>query len=132
MSNEISGEIPGHVILDNFEKFLAGVDEYDFDDLLWMKEVLDARLEEIKIAMLISKKCPKCGSEKVLKIEYGLPGDEMMDRDDIYLGGCCIDEDNKNNEWHCKKCHWEWGKNVEGGYCEDDIEEEEVVELVEK
>jgi hypothetical protein len=71
------------------------------------------------------RKCPKCSSEAVLKIEYGLPDEELSKRTDVYLGGCCIT--GEDPEWHCKKCRWEWGKEVEGRYCEDDIDDEDLV-----
>jgi len=39
---------------------------------------------------MIPKTCPKCNSNKVLKILYGLPTDEAMSDPEIYLGGCCV------------------------------------------
>lgn len=57
--------------------------------------------------------CPKCSSVKdVIPIEYGLPGDEMMEEEKtgkIRLGGCCVTDDNP--EWHCKACRYEWQTN---------------------
>ena len=39
------------------------------------------------------KRCPRCGSERVLPIEYGYPSDRMIEACNagkIVLGGCCI------------------------------------------
>lgn len=38
-------------------------------------------------------RCPKCVSERVVPIMYGLPSDELFedwDRGEVELGGCCI------------------------------------------
>jgi len=54
-------------------------------------------------------KCPKCQSENVAAIEFGLPSPEMIEareRGEIVLGGCCVAEDDP--EWHCKDCEHEW------------------------
>jgi len=64
------------------------------------------------------KKCPKCGSDSIAEILYGLPAyDEQMERDleagKIVLGGCCIFDDSPR--WHCNKCEHEWG-SIERGY----------------
>ena len=57
--------------------------------------------------------CPKCGSESVAEILYGLiiPDDELneeLNSGKTVLGGCCIDEDSP--AWYCNKCKYEWGK----------------------
>ena len=56
------------------------------------------------------KKCPSCSNKNdILSIEYGYPGEDMIDRHDkgqIKLGGCTIDE--TNPDYHCKKCDYEW------------------------
>ena len=52
--------------------------------------------------------CPKCGSEQVLPIAYGLPGPEMWEmanRGEIVLGGCVVD----SPQWSCQACGWRWG-----------------------
>jgi len=108
------------IIIDNFTDFLAGIDDYEYEELSFLKGELDKRLKEIEILKLKPKKCPKCESDVILKIEYGLPDEELSKRTDVYLGGCCITGDDP--EWHCKKCHWQWGKKNVGGYCEDDID----------
>jgi len=57
------------------------------------------------------KKCPKCGSENVIPIAYGLPGPELFKKAEagkVKLGGCCI-EDNFP-EYYCNDCEHEWNK----------------------
>ena len=59
--------------------------------------------------------CPKCGSEQVVPIGYGLPGPEMAamaDRGEIVLGGCVIEPDAPR--WSCKACGWEWREDDRG------------------
>ena len=51
--------------------------------------------------------CPKCGSEQVVPIAYGLPGPEMSeeaDRGEIELGGCVV----QRERWFCKACGHRW------------------------
>ena len=50
-------------------------------------------------------KCPKCDSEDIAKILYGLPAfDSKLEKDlksgKVVLGGCELDE----KCWHCNKC----------------------------
>ena len=63
----------------------------------------------------MKKTCPKCNSNEVKKIRFGLVVD-LKTND--YLKGCVVDCD---CIWHCMKCHYEWGTN--GGHYE--IPEEE-------
>lgn len=49
--------------------------------------------------------CPKCGSENIAEILYGLPAfDDKLERDladgKVVLGGC--EDDTKR--WHCNSC----------------------------
>ena len=49
------------------------------------------------------RKCPKCASDNVVPIIYGLPAGELFeqsDRGEIKLGGCMI----LPEKWHCKDC----------------------------
>jgi len=58
------------------------------------------------------KKCPACGSKDIAKILYGMPTYEAFEtaqRGEIYLGGCCISDNDP--KWHCKAC----GKDFGGG-----------------
>lgn len=57
-------------------------------------------------------KCPHCGS-KVLRIQYGYPGHEMMEaaeRGEILLGGCCISPDSP--DYGCPTCGQPFIKTV--------------------
>lgn len=57
----------------------------------------------------IPKQCPKCSSDMVIPIEYGMPSPEMQEEYNagkIQLGGCMVDP--KNPEWHCKRCKHRW------------------------
>ena len=83
--------------------------------------------------------CPKCSSVKdVIPIEYGYPGEEMMEEEKtgkIRLGGCCIADDNP--EWYCKACQYEWQANhpEDGRFsCAEcgEIEEDCICELLEE
>ena len=49
--------------------------------------------------------CPKCGSENVLPLVYGMPAPEASkaaQRGEIALGGCVIDETYRR--WQCAQC----------------------------
>jgi hypothetical protein len=53
--------------------------------------------------------CPKCQSEKIVPIVYGLPRYEFFEKakaDEFILGGCTIYEDSP--QWHCKECGHLW------------------------
>ena len=55
--------------------------------------------------------CPKCKSNNVIPIVYGLPGYEMREdaiKGKIHLGGCVIEEDAP--DFHCNDCEQEWIK----------------------
>lgn len=57
--------------------------------------------------MDVDEICPKCRSEKVVPIVYGLPGPEMFEaaeRGEISLGGCELSFDNPVVE--CLDCRW--------------------------
>ena len=57
-------------------------------------------------------KCPYCGS-KVLRIQYGYPGHEMMEaaeRGEILLGGCCIGPDSP--VYGCPNCGQSFNKPI--------------------
>jgi|TARA_B100001964_G_scaffold51562_1_gene58184 hypothetical protein len=60
------------------------------------------------------KECPKCKSKKVMEILYGYPDPSYKIPDDVYLGGCCLTEE--DYRWHCDGCDWEWGSEFEGSY----------------
>jgi len=54
-------------------------------------------------------RCPKCNSDKVIPIVYGLPGADLGEKErrgEIKLGGCLISP--KNPKWYCKDCGNKW------------------------
>jgi hypothetical protein len=54
-------------------------------------------------------KCPQCGSQDVIRIVYGFPSSqtiEKAEKGEIKLGGCVVHPDNPN--LHCKHCHFEF------------------------
>lgn len=58
-------------------------------------------------------RCPKCGSEKIAPILYGMPAfDEEMERQlnnqELYLGGCCVSDNDP--QYHCFGCGKDFGK----------------------
>lgn len=59
------------------------------------------------------RKCPKCGSSKVIKILYGMPTYEsfqLAEEGKIKLGGCCIT--GLDPEYFCKDCENEWDRQT--------------------
>lgn len=53
--------------------------------------------------------CPRCRSDDTIPIVYGYPGPELMEameRGEIMLGGCCIED--HQPLWHCRKCRHEF------------------------
>ena len=55
--------------------------------------------------------CPKCGRESGVRIVYGYPGPDLCKeeaRGKIELGGCCINMDGSDPDFHCKSCGHEW------------------------
>ena len=69
-------------------------------------------------------KCSHCGSENTIPIFYGYPAEESMkpllaavDRGEIKLGGCCVEEGMPTD--HCKNCKRSFGHLVllqDGGW----------------
>jgi len=58
-------------------------------------------------------KCPKCGSDRIAKIVYGLPDpgaglEEEAEAGRIILAGCRLPENPR--QWHCHLCGHELGK----------------------
>jgi hypothetical protein len=53
--------------------------------------------------------CPQCGSEDVVKIVYGYPTEETLEKaeaGEVHLGGCVIGHFDPNR--YCKHCGHEW------------------------
>ena len=58
--------------------------------------------------------CPTCGSAAVVRIAYGLPGNETIEaaeRGEMMLGGCIVSSDSP--EWLCTACHTYFGDHEE-------------------
>lgn len=58
-------------------------------------------------------RCPKCGSQKIAPILYGMPvsDEEMEERinnQELYLGGCCVSD--LDPQFHCFECGKDFGK----------------------
>jgi len=55
--------------------------------------------------------CPKCGSDSVLLIVYGLPGPDLMEEGRagrVVLGGCVITGEDPTHA--CRECGVRWGR----------------------
>ncbi len=57
--------------------------------------------------------CPKCGSQRVADILYGLPIfskelERELDAGGTVLGGCMVTGDDPS--WYCVECGHRWGK----------------------
>jgi DNA-directed RNA polymerase subunit RPC12/RpoP len=63
----------------------------------------------------IPAKCPKCESESIAYILYGLPDfqsiEDDIDSGKVRLGGCTLTEDSP--QWRCIDCSHEWGELLE-------------------
>jgi hypothetical protein len=49
--------------------------------------------------------CPACGAKAIVRIAYGLPSPELVekaDRGEVVLGGCCLAHGSKL--WACRDC----------------------------
>jgi hypothetical protein len=57
------------------------------------------------------KQCPKCESKNTVKILYGMPNHEAIQKaelGEIKLGGCCVIVGGP--EYYCNDCEHEWNK----------------------
>ncbi len=64
------------------------------------------------------KPCPKCSSKAIIPIVYGLPNNELGEKEKqgkLKLGGCCIELDAP--EFFCKDCEYQWSTygSIKGG-----------------
>lgn len=87
----LTGNQPGEPMFDHPDEVSGRFLEIYYDHL---KEFVAIKNEPILVRRK-PVKCPHCGS-KVLNIQYGYPGHEMMEaaeRGEILLGGCCISPD---------------------------------------
>jgi len=67
--------------------------------------------------MTIGIKCPKCGSDKVAKILYGMPAfdDELeakVDAGEVVLAGCCIPYGAPLRSHECRDCGFQFGEKT--------------------
>jgi hypothetical protein len=54
--------------------------------------------------------CPKCGSDSVIPVIYGMPTYGTFQRaksGEFALGGCCLSDDSP--KWQCQACHKRFG-----------------------
>jgi hypothetical protein len=54
------------------------------------------------------ERCPRCGSDRIVEIAYGLPtaeAGEAAERGEFILGGCMVGPGSP--EWGCAACHWQ-------------------------
>ena len=61
------------------------------------------------------KRCPRCNSEDVVPILYGLPGPEMTEesiRGRVVLGGCIVFPDTPDHT--CRNCGHDWREDEAG------------------
>lgn len=57
-----------------------------------------------------NSKCPKCGSNNIVPIVYGMPSYEFLEKEgvqEVLLGGCIVND--SSPIWHCKDCQKYWG-----------------------
>ena len=92
----------------------------EFDDYNYVDE--DGILVEETYDYNETRFCPHCDYSKLIKIEYGAPGLETLDKADrgeVYIGGCVVS--NFDPYYYCKECHRK--------YFEDLSEEDEINDL---
>ena len=59
--------------------------------------------------MEASTTCPRCSSQDVLPIVYGMPGSELVEQSiagRVALGGCVIFPESP--DWRCVQCGHDW------------------------
>jgi predicted RNA-binding Zn-ribbon protein involved in translation (DUF1610 family) len=59
------------------------------------------------------KPCPRCGSQEVVKIVYGMPSNETSEkvkRREVEIGGCLPSP--AAPQWACKSCGFEFGRTL--------------------
>lgn len=104
----LTGTQPGEPMLDYPDEASGRFLEIYYDHL---KEFVATKNDPIPVRRK-PVKCPHCGA-KVLRIQYGYPGPEMMEaaeRGEILLGGCCISPDSP--DYACPICGQAFIKTV--------------------
>ena len=84
--------------------FGIGTNDSDKIGFVFLGIVIIAVLVFFTVGWKHQRRCPKCQSMKVQKMEYGIPVGETMP--DVYDAGC--DEQDDSPEWHCADCWHEW------------------------
>ena len=59
------------------------------------------------------RRCPRCSSDEVLRVVYGLPSEEMIEESiagRVLLGGCAVWPESP--DWQCVACGHEWRERV--------------------
>ncbi len=62
-----------------------------------------------------ARRCPRCHSDEVIPISYGMPTEEAVEesrRGEIALGGCLVWPEAP--EWLCRACGYEWREDEAG------------------
>jgi len=67
--------------------------------------------------------CPRCGSDSIAKIMYGMPAfsaelDEALRTGKLSLGGCCVSDESPR--WECNECGRTWGRES-GDMADEDV-----------
>ena len=104
----LTGTQPGEPMLDYPDEASGRFLEIYYDHL---KEFVATKNDPIPVRRK-PVKCPHCVA-KVLRIQYGYPGPEMMEaaeRGEILLGGCCISPDSP--DYACPICGQAFIKTV--------------------
>jgi hypothetical protein len=60
-------------------------------------------------AAMEDRRCPRCSSDEVLRVVYGLPSEEMIEESiagRVLLGGCAVWPEAP--DWQCVVCGHEW------------------------
>ena len=102
--------------LDNYESIIDKIKEKNTNEV---GDYYISWIYKIKSKSNI-RFCPECGGE-LIPIVWGFPHDELLrkaERDEIFLGGCCIPPNPPN--YHCKKCNKEFDLGIEGLHIECD------------
>jgi hypothetical protein len=115
----------------NHEKMGKGC-TFSKEELISLRNILnDMELEEempIELPGVLNikppkRKCPACGSSKVVSIVYGYTSHELFEaaeRGEVALGGCCIGD--FDNTCSCRECGKSFGGGVTpGGNLRNDI-----------
>ena len=76
------------------------------DGYMFLAVLIIAVLAFITVGWKNKRRCPKCKSMLVQRMEYGLPVNPGNDPN-VYDAGC--EQEDDSPEWHCADCGHEWG-----------------------